>query len=394
MRLRPRVSKYSLVLLLLPLFCAFALWPSARNNKDRYFELIKSIDIFVSLFKSLNQNYVHQIEPLQLIDTALKQMLAQLDPYTIYISEHQISSYRLNQSEQLATTGLQIDQRPEGYFIRDLSEGPATKQAPQISIGDLLEAINQQPLSTRSLDEVQQLLKVPIGTSVTLRLRHPLEPKSYEARLSVSSSKHSSVPQYQLLDGTEIGYLRFSKFAQSASSDFRSALQALQDAGARALIIDLRNNGGGLLKEVLVISNFFIKKGAEIVRSQGKTAEWNKVYYAKEEPIDLEIPIVALVNERSASASEILSGVLQDYDRGVVIGTQTYGKGLIQSTMSLPYQAQLRVTTAYYYTPSGRCIQAINYGDSTEYTQKVFYTHNQRPVYDRGGITPRHHPTQ
>ena len=139
---------------------------------------------------------------------------------------------------------------------------------------------------------------------------------------------------------------------------------------------------------MLVISNFFIKKGNRDRPISRQNRNWNKVYYAKEEPIDLEIPIVALVNERSASASEILSGVLQDYDRGVVIGTQTYGKGLIQSTMSLPYQAQLRVTTAYYYTPSGRCIQAINYGDSTEYTPKVFYTQNQRPVYDRGGITP------
>ena len=390
MRLFPRVSRYALILLIVPLFCASALWPSTSRERDRYFELLQSVDIFVSLFKSLNHHYVHQIEPLHLIETTLREMLKQLDPYTIYISEHQVSSHHMSQSDELASTGLQVEQRTEGYFVRDLGVGPATSQSDEIRIGDILESINQQPIGARSLDEVHQLLSAPVGTSISLHLRHPGTTAPYKVELLLTNSKQSCVPHYQLLDNTSIGYLRFSRFAPTASSDFRSALQSLQEAGANALIIDLRDNGGGLLREALRISNFFIEKGAEIVRSQGKIETWNKIYYAEEEPMDMSIPIVALVNERSASASEILSGVLQDYDRGVVIGTQTYGKGLIQSTMSLPYQAQFRVTTAYYYTPSGRCIQSIDYGSAT-YTSlppKTFYTQNQRPVHDRGGITP------
>ena len=396
MRSLRKLTKRAYIWLLLPLICAFSLWPSLPLGKDKYFEMIKSIDIFVTLFKSLNHHYVGEIEPLALIEESLTHMLSQLDPYTVYISEEKISSHQLNQSKATASSGLVIDQRKEGYFVRSIHPSSAASPHKELHIGDLLESINQLPLDERSLLDVQQLLTGQAGQVLSLKFTRPLSPENYTIDLRLSQMKSNSVPQYEILSGTQIGYLRLSQFTRTASADLRSAFLSLKSAGAQSLIIDLRDNGGGLLREAIRISNFFVPKGSEIVRSKGKTETWNKVYLAEQEPIDTEIPIIALVNKHSASASEILCGVLQDYDRGLIIGTKTYGKGLIQTTLPLSYQAQLRVTTAYYYTPSGRCIQAIDYtsrssSSTTAYdsaSQRTFYTQNRRPVYDRGGISP------
>ena len=396
MRPLRRLTKRAYIWILVPIICGFSLWPSLPVGKDKYFEMIKSIDIFVTLFKSLNHHYVSEIEPLDLIEKSVTQMLSQLDPYTVYISEQKISNHQLNQSTATASSGLLIDQRKEGHFVRSIHPSSAASLHPEIHIGDLIESINQLPLRDRSLLDVQQLLTGQAGQVLSLRFTRPLNQQSYTIDLRLSKMSTNSVAQYELISGTQIGYLRLSQFTRTASADLRTAFLSLKSAGARSLIIDLRDNGGGLLREAIRISNFFIPKGSEIVRSKGKTETWNKVYLAEQEPIDTDLPIVALVNKHSASASEILCGVLQDYDRGLIIGTKTYGKGLIQTTLPLPYQAQLRVTTAYYYTPSGRCIQAIDYASrasssTTTYDSaslRTFYTQNRRPVYDRGGISP------
>ena len=391
-----RFSYLKCLLLGVSLLFAFSFWPSSSTDRDRYFDTIKSLDIFSSLFKELNTYYVDDVAPLQLLEQAVLSMLQHLDPYTVYISEEDISDYRLQHTEGYVSVGLQVAKRAEGYFIRSISPGSAAATDTKVRIGDLLLSINSLSLEKRSIEDVRELLHGQSNTEVSLELRHPKSSSSYVRQLRRLESKRSSIAHQQLLPGTEIGYVQLSEFSKAASRSLQRSLRSLMEAGATAFVLDLRDNGGGLLHEAVAISNFFVPRGSEVVHARGRHQQWSKTYYAEQEPLDMERPLLVLVNRRTASASEIVAGVVQDYDRGLILGEKTFGKGLVQTTVPLPYNGQLRVTTAHYYTPSGRCIQAINYSKQEQTTAttydssswRTFYTKNKRVVYDRGGISP------
>lgn len=379
-----------------PLLLAFSFRFTAPQSTDRYFDVIKSLDIFATLFKELHNYYVDEPQPLWLMEQAITPMLSQLDPYTVYISEEKIGQYQLQHSGSYADLGIQVAQRHKNFFVKAVHEHTEEISETGIRLGDLLTHINHISLKNRSLEDLNILLKGEIGTSVSLKLQRPGTTRSYEIQLKRKKSNPNSVPYYFLLPDKDIGYIRLSTFDQQASAHMQRALQELKEAGAQGFILDLRDNSGGLLNEAVRISNFFVPRGTEIVRARGRKEKWNRTYYAKHEPIDTKSPLVLLVNAQSASASEIVSGVVQDYDRGLIVGEKTYGKGLVQATVPLVYNAQARITTARYYTPSGRCIQAIDYSQQRKTgavtyeaaAQRSFYTQNQRPVYDRGGIAP------
>ena len=387
-----------LLLLLLPLFGATFLSFSSEKSKDRYFELIQSLDIFATLFRTLNRQYVDEIQPLKLVGGAISAMLEQLDPYTVYVSEEEISRHMLKRAGA-AGVGLQLASRREGIFVKGLRPGSVAAASAPLRLGDMVRAINSAPLVGRPLAEAEALLKGAAGEPVSLLMESP-NGATYELKLPRKALKKRSVSHYQVLNSTNnsaIGYVKLTIFSSTAASELRHALLALKKAGAEAFIIDLRDNGGGLLQQAIAIVNFFVPKGREVVYARGRDPAINKTYYAQSEPLDVTSPVVILVNAASASASEIVAGVLQDYDRGIVLGENTYGKGLLQATVPLVYNVQLRLTTARYHTPSGRCIQAIHYSSSAQKAtenaykkeqQRLFYTKNKRPVRDRAGIAP------
>ena len=385
--------RYSLVLLFGVILISFT-WSRPR---DKYFEIIKSLDLFISLFKELNTYYVDELSPLELVDKGIEAMLATLDPYTKYFSEDNIESYRSSQEVDYAHIGIEIFYRKGSIFVSQILEGSSAEKA-GLQIGDELLTINNLSLEGKTAEEVQLLLKGQAYSTLTLTLRHPLTYTSLEMTLQRELFQQSSVPYYAIIDSLAgIGYIELTEFTPQASQYVYEALLSLKGKGMKRLVLDLRGNPGGLLTEAVEISNFFLPQDIEIVRAKSRVEEWNKVFYAKKHPLDLEMPVVVLVDEHSASASEILAGALQDYDRGVILGHPTYGKGLVQVTLPLVYNAQLKVTTARYYTPSGRCIQSIDYFSSqkspssaaaSSASKQTFYTTHGRRVYDKGGITP------
>ena len=384
--------RYSFVLLCSLILLSFS-WSTPR---DKYFEIIKSLDIFITLFKELHSYYVDELSPLNLVEHALEAMLTQLDPYTKYLSEDNIELYRTTQEVDYAHIGIEIFSKKGSILVSHVLEGSAAAHA-DIRIGDKLLTINNINLEDKTVQEAQLLLKGQVYSTISLTLLHSHTYNSFELTLQRELLEQSSVPYYTILDSLAgIGYIELTEFTPQASQYVYEALLSLKERRMKSLILDLRNNPGGLLTEAVEISNFFLPQDKEIVRAKGRVKEWNKVFYAKKYPVDVHIPIVVLVNEHAASASEIVAGALQDYDRGAILGQPTYGKGLVQVTVPLVYNAQLKVTTARYYTPSGRCIQSIDYFSSqssapstyTSASKQVFYTAHGRHVYDKGGIMP------
>ncbi|PTB94066.1 peptidase S41 [Marivirga lumbricoides] len=362
---------------------------------DRYFEIIKNLDIFTTLYKELNTYYVDEINPTDLMEIGIEAMLESLDPYTNFIPENRIEDYRIMSTGQYGGIGTAMGKFNGRNVVLMAFEGsPADKAG--IKIGDEIIAIDQVDITELDTEEINTLLKGQIGTSLQIKVKRYSQNKPLTFTVKRDRINIESVPYYGLID-KDIAYIRLTEFSSGAGADVRSALIELRDKGAKKVILDLRGNGGGLLNESIDVSNVFIPKGYEVVSTKGKIEEWNKSYKSEKNPVDISIPLVVLINGTSASASEIVSGVMQDYDRGVLIGQRSFGKGLVQATRPLSYNSQLKLTTAKYYTPSGRCIQAIDYshrnddgtiGKIPDSLKNEFTTKAGRKVYDGGGVTP------
>ena len=364
-----------------------------QTKNDRLFAIAKSIDIFASLIRELDTYYVDQIDPEQLLTVGIQAMLEELDPYTEYIPEEESDDFRMLTTGEYAGVGALIGNRGEGNIVIMPYTGfPA--QNGGMRIGDLLLKVDSISVLKKTTGEVSELLKGPANTGVTVTVKRGED----TLRFSLNRKKISlkNVPFYGKLD-EKTGYIKLSDFTTNASAEVRNALVSLKAEGATQLVLDLRDNPGGLINEAVEIVNLFIPKGKEVVKTIGKLQQVNYTYKTSKTPVDTKIGIIVLINERSASAAEIVAGALQDYDRAVLLGQKSFGKGLVQTTLPLSFNSQIKVTTAKYYIPSGRCIQAIDYAKSREdgsagtvpdSLRKAFKTANGRVVLDGAGIEP------
>ncbi len=364
-----------------------------QTKNDRLFAIAKSIDIFATLIRELDTYYVDQIDPEKLLSVGIQAMLEELDPYTEYIPEEESDDFRMLTTGEYAGVGALIGNRGEGNIVLMPYTGFPAQNA-GMRIGDLLLKVDSIAVQKKSTSEVSELLKGPANTGVTVTVKRGDDTLQFSLNRKKISLKN--VPFYGKLD-EKTGYIKLSDFTPNASAEVRNALVSLKAQGATQLVLDLRDNPGGLINEAVEIVNLFIPKGKEVVKTIGKLQQVNYTYKTTKTPLDKEIALVVLINERSASAAEIVAGALQDYDRAVLLGQKSFGKGLVQTTLPLSFNAQVKVTTAKYYIPSGRCIQAIDYAKSREdgsagtvpdSLRKAFKTANGRIVLDGAGIEP------
>ena len=369
---------------------------SSFSFTDSYFEVAKNLDIFTTVYRELNNYYVDETDPGKLMKTAIDKMLKSLDPYTNYIPESEIEDFKFMTTGQYGGIGAVITKRKDFVFISEPYEGfPAQKAG--LMAGDKILKIDGENAKGKNTEEVSKALKGQPNTEVELLIERPYEEKAFTVNFKRQKISVKSVPFYSFIDDG-IGYIKLRSFTRDCSQDVKNALLALKKKGElRGLILDLRNNPGGLLNESVSIVNLFVEKGQEVVSTKGKIKSWDKIYKAYKAPVDLKTPIIVLINQSSASASEIVAGAIQDLDRGVVIGQRSFGKGLVQQTKKLSYNAQLKLTVAKYYIPSGRCIQALDYsnrnddgsvGKVPDSLMTAFKTKNGRTVFDGGGIKP------
>src|SRR5688572_619466 len=368
---------------------------SFKTENERYFDIAKNLDIFATLFKEVNTYYVDEVTPGKLVKTGIDAMLKSLDPYTNYISEDDIEDFRTQTTGQYGGIGAVVGKRDGKTIIQLPYEGmPAQKAG--LLIGDEILKIDGIDITKKNNSDVTKLLKGQANTTVKLDIKRYGVDKPFEVVVTRDKIQIENVPYYGMVTN-DIGYFQLSGFTNDAGREVRTAVLKLKEAGAKKIIFDLRDNPGGLLNEAVNISNLFVDKGKDIVSTKGKVTEWNKVYKALDDPLDTDIPLVILTSSRSASASEIVSGVMQDYDRAVLVGERTFGKGLVQATRPLSYNSQLKVTTAKYYIPSGRCIQEVDYshrkedgslGKIPDSLRVAFKTSRGRTVYDGGGVAP------
>jgi carboxyl-terminal processing protease len=365
----------------------------ALNNN--YFELSKHIEIFTTLYREINTYYVDDVDPAKLMKTGIDAMLKSLDPYTDYIPESEIENFKFMTTGQYGGIGALISQNGETIMIADPYEGFPAQKA-DLRAGDQLLRINGQDVKGRNTEEVSKLLKGQPNTEVRILISRPGVPEPIEKVLVRQEIKVNSVAYSGMLNST-VGYVNLSAFRVDAGGEIQKAMYELKSKGMKSMVLDLRGNPGGSLDEAVRISGFFVPRGSKVVDTRGKVKDWDKSYQTMADPVDAEMPVVVLVDGASASASEIVSGVLQDYDRAVVVGQKTFGKGLVQTVRPLTYNSQLKVTTAKYYIPSGRCIQAIEYSEKdpdsknqrvADSLRKAFKTAGGRMVYDAGGVTP------
>lgn len=367
------------------------------KGDNRNFQIAKNLDIFNAIFKELDMFYVDTINPDKTIREGVDAMLMQLDPYTNYFPEEEMGDLKYMTTGEYGGIGSIISYyKPRNRVIinEPFPDMPAAKAG--LKAGDILIEIDGKDLASKTVSDVSEMLKGEIGTSFILKVERPGEKKPLEFKLTRESIQTNPVPYYGIV-GKNTGYIALTGFTDKATREVRKAVISLKQQGATSLILDLRNNGGGLLSEAVDIVNLFVPKGKEVVSTRGKVKQWDKTYKTTREPLDTEIPLVVLVNSASASASEIVAGGLQDLDRAVVIGKRTFGKGLVQASRELPYNGSLKVTTAKYYIPSGRCIQAIDYkhrnedgsvGRIPDSLTTIFHTAAGREVRDGGGVSP------
>ena len=363
---------------------------------DNYFEVSKNLDIFATLFRELNIYYVDETNPGDLMKKGIDNMLESLDPYTNFIPESEIEDYRYMTTGSYGGIGALVRQMGDYVVISEPYEGFPAQKA-DLRAGDKILKVNDIDVKGKKTDDISKYLKGQASTTIKLLVEREGEKKPIEKVINREEIKIKSV-SYSGMISKNVGYLKLTGFTENAAGEVKDALLELKkNPELKSMVFDLRGNPGGLLKEAIDIVNLFEDKGTEIVSTRGKVKDWDKTYKAGNNPVDLTIPMVVLVDRGSASASEIVSGSLQDLDRGVVIGQRSYGKGLVQQTRPLSYNAQLKVTVAKYYTPSGRCIQALDYSHRNEdgSVDKVpdslisaFKTKNGRIVYDGGGIAP------
>lgn len=369
----------------------------ALNKPDEaYFEIAKNLDIFASLFREVNMYYVDETKPGQMIKKGIDEMLESLDPYTNYIPESDVEDYRFMTTGQYGGVGSTIRTNNGYVIIADPYENyPAFKS--DLRAGDKIIEIDGKLMKGKKSDDVSKLLKGAPGTIVTLMIEREGETKNLEKKITREEIKIKNVPYHGMLNET-IGYIALSGFTENASGEIKEAVIDLKkNDNLKGIVLDLRGNPGGLLNEAVNIVNTFVDKGQEVVVTRGKVKENEKTYKTINTPLDQTTPIAVLVSSGSASASEIVSGAIQDLDRGVIIGQRTFGKGLVQNTRKLSYNAQLKITIAKYYIPSGRCIQALDYANRNEdgsvgkvpdSLMKPFKTKSGRIVYDGGGVLP------
>ncbi len=364
---------------------------TAKN--DRLFTLGKNIDIFATLMRELDSYYVDEIDADELVTVGIEAMLKELDPYTEYIPEEDSEDFRQLTTGEYAGVGALIGNRGEGNIVIMPYTGFPAQNA-GIRIADNLLSVDTVNVTEKTTAEVSELLRGPANTSVQVTVQRDQDTLSFD--LTRKKIVISNVPYYGKLDD-KTGYIKLAEFTTNASVEVRRALEDLKSQGIESLVLDLRNNGGGLVNEAVEIVNLFIPKGREVVKTIGKLENVNYTYKTTKTPLDKDIPLVVLINEVSASASEIVAGALQDYDRAVLVGKKSFGKGLVQTSLPLTYNAQVKVTTAKYYIPSGRCVQAIDYAQSRESGEitvvpdslrKEFETKNGRIVLDGAGIEP------
>ncbi len=364
-----------------------------RDQKN--FEIAKNLDIYYTLFRELNMFYVDEIEPDKLVKTSIDDMLESLDPYTNYISEDQMEDFRFMTTGEYAGIGALISKHNDEIMIAEPYEGfPAQKFG--LKAGDVILEVEGKNAANMSTEDVSNLLKGPANKPVEIKVQRLGDKKPLTFNVVREKISIDAVPYYGMLDNNT-AYIRLSQFTANSGQEVKNAFLDLKKNNPDALVLDLRGNPGGLLMEAVNIVNFFVPQGEEIVSTRGKIKQGDKTYVATQEPIDTTIKIAVLVNRGSASASEIVSGAIQDLDRGIIVGNRTFGKGLVQTTRDLSYNTKLKVTTAKYYIPSGRCIQALDYSNRNEDGSvgsvpdsliSEFTTKNGRKVYDGGGVVP------
>ena len=382
-------------LLVVAAFAAVCL--SFKSGDDRSFRVAKNLDIFNSIVKELDMFYVDTLDPDKTIRTGIDAMLYSLDPYTNYFPEEDQSELEQMVKNSYGGIGSVItwNDKLKRSVISEPYEGMPAAEA-GLKVGDVLMEIDGQDLAGKNNQEVSEMLRGQVGTSFKLTVQRPGTKKPLTFDIVRRSIELPIIPYYTVLDGG-IGYINLSTFSGEPAKEFKQAFLDLEKQGITSLIIDLRNNGGGLLDEAVEIANFFVPRGKTLVTTKGKIKQASNTYKTLREPIDLDIPLAVLTSSVTASAAEILAGSLQDLDRAVIVGTRTYGKGLVQTTRPLPYGAQMKLTTSKYYIPSGRCVQAIDYthrnadgsvGRIPDSLTTVFHTAAGREVRDGGGVTP------
>ncbi|SDR73733.1 carboxyl-terminal processing protease [Formosa sp. Hel1_31_208] len=377
--------------LIIPLL-ALLLFFSGTAFKSDFFEIAKQIEIFTTLFKELNMNYVDETNPGDLMDTAIKSMLNDLDPYTNYYNEQDVEASRINNAGDYTGIGANVLTLKDKLVIIEPYKDYAADKA-GLKAGDEIIKVDNVVVADFK-DDAGNLLQGAAGTGVTVT--YIRQGKTQTATIQREAVDIHAVPHYSMVNDN-IGYVVLRKFNEKASSETISAIRALKNQGAEKLILDLRGNPGGLLREAVNVTNIFVPKNQLVVTTKSKVKKYNKTYYTQKNPIDTEIPVVVLIDGSSASASEIVSGALQDLDRAVVIGARSFGKGLVQRPKKLTYGTQMKITISRYYTPSGRCIQSLDYwnrdenGKATRVKQEnynAFKTKKGRTVYDGGGVQP------
>lgn len=385
--------KKVLISLLMVLLAAHAF---AQIDRDHDFKTAKNMDIFNSIYKNLDLMYVDTLDAEEVVGNGIKAMLGSLDPYTTYYPEEKVNELKNMLTGKYAGVGAVVRYNFQLQRVC-ISEPYENMPAAEVGLkkGDIILSIDNEDMTNKDVAYVSDHLRGDPGTSFIIKVKRPSTGKTLKMKITRRTIQMPFLPYYGMLEGG-FGYINFNSFTDNCAKDVRRAFIDLKKQGAKGLVFDLRNNGGGSVSEAVSIINMFLPKGKTVLKMQGKLQRSNKEYKTSVEPVDSVMPMVVLVNGNSASASEIMSGSLQDYDRAIILGTRTYGKGLVQTTMDLPYNGQMKLTTAKYYIPSGRCVQALNYkhskGGYVEHVPdsltKVFYTANGREVRDGGGVKP------
>ena len=368
----------------------------AQMDRDHDFKTAKNMDIFNSIYKNLDLMYVDTLDAEEVVGNGIKAMLGSLDPYTTYYPEEKVNELKNMLTGKYAGVGAVVRYNFQLQRVC-ISEPYENMPAAEVGLkkGDIILSIDDEDMTNKDVAYVSDHLRGDPGTSFIIKVKRPSTGKTLKMKITCRTIQMPFLPYYGMLEGG-FGYINFNSFTDNCAKDVRRAFIDLKKQGAKGLVFDLRNNGGGSVSEAVSIINMFLPKEKTVLKMQGKLQRSNKEYKTSVEPVDSVMPMVVLVNGNSASASEIMSGSLQDYDRAIILGTRTYGKGLVQTTMDLPYNGQMKLTTAKYYIPSGRCVQALNYkhakGGYVEHVPdsltKVFYTANGREVRDGGGVKP------